>query len=69
LRHNKVNLTLASVLKRNKVTMLLKLNDISKSYGSGSAGNLRKVLDAASLEVSEGESIAILGPSGSGKTT
>ena len=49
--------------------MLLKIKGISKSYGSASTGNLRKVLDSISLEVSEEESIAILGPSGSGKTT
>jgi lipoprotein-releasing system ATP-binding protein len=49
--------------------MLLKLDQISKSYGSPSEGSFRKVLDCTSLEVFEGESIAILGPSGSGKTT
>jgi lipoprotein-releasing system ATP-binding protein len=49
--------------------MLFKLNNISKHYGSAAEGNLRKVLDGLSLEINEGESIAILGPSGSGKTT
>jgi ABC-type lipoprotein export system ATPase subunit len=49
--------------------MLFKLNNISKHYGSESDGTLRKVLDGLSLEINEGESIAILGPSGSGKTT
>ncbi len=49
--------------------MLVRLNNISKSFGSASDGNLRKVLENVSLEFSEGESIAILGPSGSGKTT
>lgn len=49
--------------------MLIKLNNISKHYGSESEGTLRKVLDGLSLEISEGESIAILGPSGTGKTT
>ena len=49
--------------------MLFKLNNISKHYGSESDGTLRKVLDRLSLEINEGESIAILGPSGSGKTT
>ena len=49
--------------------ILFKLNNISKHYGSESDGTLRKVLDGLSLEINEGESIAILGPSGSGKTT
>ena len=49
--------------------MLIKLNNISKHYGSESEGTLRKVLDGLTLEIAEGESIAILGPSGTGKTT
>ena len=49
--------------------MLLKLNNISKHYGSESEGTLRKVLDGLDLEINEGETIDILGPSGSGKTT
>ena len=49
--------------------MLLKLDQISKSFGDPSDQSHRPVLNDLSLEVKEGEQIAILGPSGSGKTT
>ncbi|MFC7064490.1 ABC transporter ATP-binding protein [Brucella rhizosphaerae] len=41
----------------------LTLHDISKSYGSN------RILDGISLEVAEGEFIALVGPSGCGKST
>jgi lipoprotein-releasing system ATP-binding protein len=44
--------------------MLLKLENISKSYS-----NDRVILDQLSLEINAGERVAIVGPSGSGKTT
>ena len=43
---------------------MLSIKDISKSFQQRGL-----VLDKLSLEVSEGETIAIMGPSGSGKTT
>lgn len=46
---------------------LLRLDQVARSYHSGS-GTIR-VLDAISLEILSGESIAIIGPSGSGKST
>jgi ABC-type lipoprotein export system ATPase subunit len=49
--------------------MLLKLENVSKGYGNPHSGNYQPVLNNLSLEVEEGESIAITGPSGSGKTT
>ena len=49
--------------------MLLKLSGIGKGFGSEADSTYRSVLKDLSLEVNEGERIAILGPSGSGKTT
>jgi len=49
--------------------MLLKLENIHKSYGSAKSRNYRKVLHGISLELDLGKSLAILGPSGSGKST
>ncbi len=48
---------------------ILSLHNVSKSYGNGAAGAVTQVLDEISLDVREGEFIAILGFSGAGKTT
>lgn len=49
--------------------MLLQIRSISKAYGIPGTGGYQQVLSNLSLDVDEGESIAITGPSGSGKTT
>lgn len=49
--------------------MMLKLEQISKSYTNESGTKERRILDDLNLEIGRGDRIAIVGPSGSGKTT
>lgn len=49
--------------------MILKLEEVSKSYANESGTAERKILENLGLEINRGERIAIVGPSGSGKTT
>jgi putative ABC transport system ATP-binding protein len=48
--------------------MLIKLQDLTKSYDMGRAGEL-KILRGINLEIEQGEMVGIMGPSGSGKST
>lgn len=48
---------------------LLQLRDVSKQYETAEGIAPLRVLDKISLNISQGESIAIIGPSGSGKST
>lgn len=49
------------------VPPLIRLRDVSKRYGSGATALM--ALDHVSLDIAQGEFVAIMGPSGSGKST
>jgi lipoprotein-releasing system ATP-binding protein len=49
--------------------VLLRLNEVSKSYEFGSGVEPIQVLSGITLDILLGESVAIIGPSGSGKST
>ena len=46
---------------------IISAQDIVKTYGAGN--ERRRVLDGVSLEIAQGEYVAVMGPSGSGKST
>ncbi len=49
--------------------MILKLEQISKSYSNAGGTKNRLILDKIDFQINEGDRTAISGPSGSGKTT
>src|SRR5438045_1010895 len=49
------------------MTPVIKVTDITKDYSRGD--NVVHALRGVSLEVSQGEFVAVMGPSGSGKST
>lgn len=49
------------------MSTVIEVNNVSKTFGKNT--NLNRVLDGASMSVSEGEFVSLMGASGSGKST
>src|SRR4030095_11517949 len=49
--------------------MLIELADLKKTYAAPDGSDAVNVLNGVSLEVAEGDTVAIVGPSGCGKST
>jgi molybdopterin-binding protein len=54
---------LETALVREKMTVIIELRNLTKRFGS------RTAVDDVTLQIQEGEILALLGPNGSGKTT
>ncbi len=55
------------VVRRSEMTSLITLEEVSRVYETGDV--VVRALDGVSLEISQGEFVAVMGSSGSGKST